>query len=67
MYGPVGGGGGGHNFYVTRRGVRAFVGIVGRGRYVILLYVRLIIQPPPPDNYCTVPKLHSARNIETGS
>ena len=38
------------------RGVRANLDAAGGGTYLIFPLVKLILGPPLPDNYCTVPK-----------
>ena len=49
-----------HNFWEIWRGVRANLPFLrgGGGYCVIFLLEKLIFRPtpPPPDNYCTVPK-----------
>ena len=37
-------------------GVRANLDAAGEGTYLIFPLVKLILGPPLPDNYCTVPK-----------
>ena len=49
------GGGGG--------GVRANLDAAGGGTYLIFPSVKLILGPPLPDNYCTVPKLSCGKKF----
>ena len=47
------------------RGLRANLDAAGGGTYLIFPLVKLILGPPHPDNYCTVPDLKSGLQMNS--
>ena len=52
-----------HNFWEIWREVRANLPLL-RGGYCVTFLLAKLISPPPPDNYCIVPKIQYQTKLE---